>query len=595
MRLLEPGELYNEEKYKRLGGQSAAKFLMLLLRADRVNKVYNKHLDKFDSDFIDAFLDDLEIKFNVEGTDLKKIPKTGPFVVVANHPFGGIDGLLLLKIIRSVRPDFKVFPNFLVGKINQVSGCLIKPNPFDSSNTDTKHSRGLAIAREWVNNGGGIGVFPAGEVSSFANSHNGVSDKLWDQQAIKFIKELKMPIVPVHFQGSNSKMYQVLGVIHAKLAAAKLPSEFLNKKNKVINVRVGNVISVKDQSQISDTSRFGRFLRAKNYALGSALEVQKYFKAGITKAEKIEKIIDPVDPVIIQKEVEKLTNDYLLFNSDNYAVICAPAFEMPNILTELGRLREETFRAVGEGTNRSIDVDEFDLYFNQLFIWDTEKNKIVGAYRVGKGKEIISEYGKKGFYIESLFKIKKPFISVLEKSLELGRSFIVQDYQRKPLPLFLLWKGILYFLLKNPEYRYLVGPVSISNDFSTVSKSIIIKFMKTYYYDNKLANYIAPRTKFKVNQTALEEEMLFDHSNDIGELDKIITDIEIKGYRMPVLLKKYIKLGGKIVGFNVDPLFNNALDGLLILDVFNVPMNVIASLSKEINDKSILERFETQE
>lgn len=595
MKLLEPGELYNADKYKRLGGQSAAKFLMLLLRADRVNKVYDNHLDKFDSNFIDAFLDDLEIKFNVEGTDLKKIPKTGPFVVVANHPFGGIDGLLLLKIIQSVRPDFKIFPNFLVGKITQVSNSLIKPNPFEATTLDSKKSKGLALAREWVNNGGGIGVFPAGEVSSYDSTNNGVSDKLWDQQAIKFIKELKIPIVPVHFQGSNSKMYQVLGVIHAKLATAKLPSEFLNKKKKVINVRIGNVITAKDQNQISDASRFGRFLRAKNYALGSALEVQKYFKAGITKAEKIEKIIDPVDPALIQKEVEKLKTDYLLFNSDNYAVICGPAFEMPNILTELGRLREETFRAVGEGTNRSIDVDEFDLYFNQLFIWDDEKSRIVGAYRVGKGKDIISEYGKKGFYIESLFKIKKPFLGVLEKSLELGRSFIVQDYQRKPLPLFLLWKGILYFLLKNPEYRYLVGPVSISNDFSAVSKSIITKFMQSYYYDNKIATYITPRTKFKVNIGSLEEEILFEHSNDIGELDKIITDIEVKGYRMPVLLKKYIKLGGKIVGFNVDPLFNDALDGLLILDVFNVPMNVIASLSKEINDKSILERFDVQE
>jgi putative hemolysin len=390
-------------------------------------------------------------------------------------------------------------------------------------------------------------------------------------------------------------MYQVLGLIHPKLATAKLPSEFLNKKRKHIHIRLGNSISAKDQAQISDVSRFGRFLRAKTYALSTTLEIQKYFRAGLKVSEKVEDIVPAIDDNIIQSEVKDLIEDYLLFRSDNYAVICAPSFKMPNILNEIGRLRELTFRAVGEGTNRSIDIDEFDIYFNQLFIWDEEKNKIVGAYRVGKGKDIISEYGINGFYIQSLFKMKKRFTPYLEQSLELGRSFIVEDYQRKPLPLFLLWKGILYFLLKHPEYRYLIGPVSISNEFSTLSKSIIIKFMKTYYYDYDLAKHITPRTQFKVQASNVEEEILFEHTNEIGELDKIIKDIETKGYRMPVLLKKYIKLSGKIIGFNVDPKFNNALDGLLILDLLSVPMSVILSFSKEINDKSILDRFEQQE
>jgi putative hemolysin len=593
MKLLEPGELYNENKFKKLGGQSAAKFLMMLMRADRVNKVYNCHSDKKGIEFIDAFLDDLEIKYQVEESDIKRIPKKGPFVVVANHPFGGIDGLLLIKIIQAVRPDFKILPNFLVKKIAAVEDSLITPNPFDKTEEDAK--KGLSETRDWLHQGGCVGIFPAGEVSLYANSQNGVSDKLWDKEAIRFIKSLKVPIVPVNFTGTNSKMYQVLGLIHPKLATAKLPSEFLNKKRKHIHIRLGNSISAKDQAQISDVSRFGRFLRAKTYALSTTLEIQKYFRAGLKVSEKVEDIVPAIDDNIIQSEVKDLIEDYLLFRSDNYAVICAPSFKMPNILNEIGRLRELTFRAVGEGTNRSIDIDEFDIYFNQLFIWDEEKNKIVGAYRVGKGKDIISEYGINGFYIQSLFKMKKRFTPYLEQSLELGRSFIVEDYQRKPLPLFLLWKGILYFLLKHPEYRYLIGPVSISNEFSTLSKSIIIKFMKTYYYDYDLAKHITPRTQFKVQASNVEEEILFEHTNEIGELDKIIKDIETKGYRMPVLLKKYIKLSGKIIGFNVDPKFNNALDGLLILDLLSVPMSVILSLSKEINDKSILDRFEQQE
>jgi len=215
----------------------------------------------------------------------------------------------------------------------------------------------------------------------------------------------------------------------------------------------------------------------------------------------------------------------------------------------------------------------------------------VGAYRVGKGKEVLDRYGKKGFYIQSLFKIDNGFIPILAQSIELGRSFIVKEYQKKPLPLFLLWKGILYFLIKNPEYRYLIGPVSISSHFSNYSKGVIINFMKANYYDNEFARFITPRNNFRVAVSMNDTEVLFEKNNDINKLDKFIQEIEPEDFRMPILLKKYIKLNGKIIGFNVDPKFNHALDGLLILDLFQVPMETITSLSKEINDKSLLERF----
>jgi putative hemolysin len=264
---------------------------------------------------------------------------------------------------------------------------------------------------------------------------------------------------------------------------------------------------------------------------------------------------------------------------------------MPSIMTELGRLREETFRDVGEGTNRSIDIDEFDLYYWQLFIWDEEEKRIVGAYRAGKGKEILDRYGVKGFYINSLFKIDEKFSYILEQSIELGRSFIVKEYQRKPLPLFLLWKGILYFLIKNPEYRYLIGPVSISNRFSSYSKGLIISFMKSNYYDQDFARFIKPRNMFRVPINKEDYDIIFNNCTDLSRLDNFIKDIEPEEFRMPVLLKKYVKLNGKIISFNVDPKFNDALDGLLILDLFQVPIDTITSLSKEINDKSLLERF----
>jgi hypothetical protein len=291
-------------------------------------------------------------------------------------------------------------------------------------------------------------------------------------------------------------------------------------------------------------------------------------------------------------EIELLKKDYFLFDSNEYSVVCGPSIKTPNILNEIGRLREVTFREIGEGTNKSMDIDEFDLYFNQLIIWDNSQNKIAGAYRVGRGDEIMQQYGVKGFYIQTLFNIQKNFFPILEESLELGRSFIIKEYQRKPLSLFLLWKGILYFLLKNKQYRYLIGPASISNDFSKFSQSLIVDFFKTNYFDNELSQFILPRKRFKVKQNPNFDNEIFikNTGSDVKKLDKFIQDIE-PDYNTPVLFKKYIQLNAKLLGFNVDPKFNNCVDGLMILDIFDVPLNTLQALSKELADDSILERF----
>ncbi len=334
-------------------------------------------------------------------------------------------------------------------------------------------------------------------------------------------------------------------------------------------------------------------MRTKTYALGTALEVKKFFKHGGRRLRKEKRIIDPVPLEKIEAEINRILPEYSLFKNKNYNLICVPSFEIPNIMNEIGRLRETTFRLVGEGTNQQLDIDEYDLYYYQMFIWDEEEKKIVGAYRVGKGNEIMLQYGIRGFYIQSLFRINRRFYPILSQALELGRSFIVPEYQKKPLPLFLLWKGILYFLLKNPEYRYLVGPVSISNRFSTFSKALIIKFIREHYYNNTISKYIKPRKRFRVPPHQLDTDIIFENSSDINKLDKFIKDIETGHFTMPVLLKKYLKQNGKIVEFNIDPKFNNALDGLLVVDIYDIPPETISSLSKEINDESILERLPT--
>ena len=570
-----------------------ARMAMSVLRLNALNEVYAQCADRDGLDFLDAVLGRLGVEFEVSPDELARIPKQGPFISVSNHPFGGVDGVILLKLLLgSGRDEARVMGNFMLKRIKKLSPYVISVDPFEGRGRG--NVAGLKAAITHLERGGCLGVFPAGEVSTYYDEANseGVADREWALSMVRFIRRAQVPVVPIYFQGENSRLFHLLGLIHPLLRTAKLPSELLNKGGKPIRVRIGFPISVEEQNQRHDAEQLGRYLRMKTYMLGASLvDVNRFFRYRLRVEPEPEPIAEQAHYAELCAEVEQLRQRYLLFQSKNYSVMCAPSGQMPYLMPEIGRLRELTFRGVGEGTNRSSDLDEFDLYYWQLFIWDDDEQQLVGAYRVGKGREILARYGVRGFYTNTLFRFGRKFEPYLEQALELGRSIVVPDYQRRPLPLFLLWKGILYFLLKNPEYRYLIGPVSISNHFSNFSKGLIIDFMRSNYYDHRLARLVKPRNRFLVKVDQDQVSAVLGGSDDLNKLDRLIQEVEPEDYRMPVLLKKYVKLNGKLIGFNVDPKFNNALDGLLILDLLRVPFETITSLSKEINDKSILERF----
>jgi hypothetical protein len=268
---------------------------------------------------------------------------------------------------------------------------------------------------------------------------------------------------------------------------------------------------------------------------------------------------------------------------DNFDCYVVNSALIPNVLREIGRLREVTFRAVGEGTNKSIDLDEYDLYYDHLILWDREAQRIAGAYRIGNGTDIIARYGSKGLYTSSLFRMSVKMKPILSQCVELGRSFIVQDYQKHRLSLFLLWKGILFHLLANPRFRYIIGPVSISNSYQEVSKELIIQFIERNYFDRELAKFVEPKNAFRPKLKNIDTDALLEaSSSDIKKMDKIIADIEPSSFTMPVLLKKYLQQNAKILAFNADPKFNNALDGLMLLDLQNLPADTVETLKREM-------------
>ncbi len=594
MDLIKPKDiLRSSPRLANLGGEYFAKFLMYVLRFNKLNKIYGKVNKKEGIEFIDEIIRILEIKFEFDENELKRIPKEGAFITVSNHPFGGLDGILLIKMLSMVRDDVQVLANFLLKKIDPIADYFIPENPFDSETEVDASFGGIKAALTHLKGGGVLSVFPSGEVSSY-ETFAGAPEKQWKYPVIRFTKWAEVPVVPIYFQGSNSRLVQLIEKVYPTYQSVKFPTELLNKRNKVIRVRIGNPINVAEQQKFADTYQYGRYLRAKTYSMEtkSQLEVRRFFNYSLKPQTKPQDIVEEIPVSVLQKEIQQIKHTYTLLKLKNYTVYCAPSNLIPNILNEIGRLREITFREVGEGTNRSIDIDEFDLYYYQMFIWDDDAQKMVGAYRIGKGQDILRQYGRRGFYFHSLFRSFDQFDNVLKESLELGRSFVVKEYQRKPMPLFLLWKGILYFLLKNPEYRYLIGPVSISNNYSKISKDLIIKFIMAHHFDWKKAQLIKPRNRYKFKSDNPNINILMENmERDINRLDKCIGDLDALNSGLPVLLKKYIKLNAKIMGFNVDPKFNNCLDGLIILDVYDVPKNTIESLSKEANDGSILERF----
>ncbi|KAF2515374.1 MULTISPECIES: GNAT family N-acyltransferase [Flavobacterium] len=579
----EVAKAINVDKYGVFGTFSGW-ILMKVLKISTLNKIYdrNKHLE--DLAFLNGILDEMEIKFEIPEEDLKRLPKDGAYITISNHPLGGIDGILLLKLMLEREPNFKIIANFLLHRIVPMKKYIMPVNPFENHKDAKSSVIGIKETLRHLSDGKPLGIFPAGEVSTYKDGKL-VVDKPWEEGALKLIRKAKVPVVPIYFHAKNSKLFYWLSKIDDTLRTAKLPSELLTQKDRVIKVRIGKPISVSEQNEIESFEEYSEFLRKKTYMLANPFEKDtKLIDTASLKIPKApKKIVTPANESKLIDEVQALRDsDARFLQSKNYEVFFASAKQIPNILHEIGRLREITFREVGEGTNESIDLDEYDKYYHHMFLWDDETKKIAGAYRMGLGSEIYPKYGIEGFYLTDLFRFEQELHDMMHKSIEMGRAFIVKEYQQKPMPLFLLWKGIIHTTLRHPEHKYLVGGVSISNQFSDFSKSLMIEFMKSNYYDPYIAQYIHPKKAYKVKLKDADKDFIFDEAeSDLNKFDKIIDELEPGNLRLPVLIKKYIKQNARVVAFNVDPLFNNAIDGLMYIRIADIPESTMKPVIEE--------------
>lgn len=579
----EIAKILNLEKFGSIG-TFIGWLLLKALRISKINKLYERHKNKSDVDFLNAILNDLEIEFEIPEEDLKRIPNNGAFITISNHPLGGIDGLLLLKLLVEKRSDYKIIANFLLHRIQPLKKYVLPVNPFEGQKDAKSSLTGIKGALLHLRNDKPLGIFPAGEVSTNKEDEI-IIDKPWEEGVIRLIKKAKVPIIPIYFHAKNSKLFYILSNISETLRTAKLPSEVFSQKDRIVKIRIGKPITVKEQENHQDLNELHNFIRKKTYMLANPFETKStILNNKLLKISKQPKeIIPPVSSKKIDREIDVLNkNKACLLTSKSYKIYLTESNYIENILLEIGRLRELTFREIGEGTNNSYDLDKYDKFYKHLILWDDVAKKIVGAYRMGLGSEIFKKYGIKGFYVNDLFKLEPELDSMMEKTIEMGRAFVIKEYQQKPMPLFLLWKGIVHVTLLFPEHKYLMGGVSISNKFSNFSKSLMIEFMKSNYYDPYIAQYIRPKKAYKVKLKDADKDFLFDTIQaDVNKFDKIIDEIEPGKLRLPVLLKKYIMQNAKLIGFNVDPKFNNAVDGLMYLRIADLPESTVRPVMED--------------
>ena len=589
MKLVTAKEVAKAIKFDKYGvfGNAIGWILLKVLRISTIEKVYQKHKHLKDLNFLNQTLDEFQIKFEIPEEDLKRIPKEGPFISISNHPLGGIDGVLLLKLMLENRPDFKIIGNFLIHKIVPLKPFVLPVNPFDEEYENHSSYSGLKGAIEHVQSGKALGIFPAGEVSTYKDGQL-VIDKPWNEGTVKLIRKLNVPVVPIYFHAQNSWLFYLLSKINDKLRTAKLPSELLSQKNRIIKVRIGKPITPKEQTELVGFKEYHDFLRKKTYMLAQPYHKKlKFFRTPTIKIPGLKKL--PKD-IVKQGSVHELIHeiellkkaDARLLESNNYEIYFAKSDQIPSIMYEIGRLREITFREVGEGTNESLDIDQYDTFYHHLILWDREAQKIAGAYRMGLGEEIYKKFGIEGFYVHSLFRLEPELYDMMAQTIEMGRAFIIKEYQQKPMPLFLLWKGIVHVTLRHPNHKFLMGGVSISNKFSDFSKSLMIEFMRSNYYDPFIAQFVRPKKEFKVKLKDVDKDFVFDSTKaDLNKFDKIIEEVEPGALRLPVLIKKYVKQNAKLVAFNVDPDFNNAIDGLMYIRVADLPESTVKPVLEE--------------
>jgi putative hemolysin len=518
--------------------------------------------------FVERLLRTVAVDVAVSDADLTKIPVEGPVLAVSNHPFGLLDGAMLAAVLLRARPDMRLLANHLLAGIREMREFTIYVDAIEEASQS--NARSLKQALRWLHLGGVLGTFPAGEVSHWDFRERRVADPAWSRSVGWLARHSGATVVPIFFNGQNSLPFQALGLIHSSLRTMRLPRELMNKRGRSVEVRIGTPLTPAMLEGLGDDEQVTEYLRWRTYLLAERGGRERVFLPGLPRAHarKEQPIAAAVPTTTLAEELRALPGEQCLARHQQFSVYLGRAEQMPNLLQEIGRLRETTFRLVGEGTGRSVDLDRFDARYLHLFVWDEDERKIVGAYRLGHIPTLLAQSGVRGLYTSTLFHYSPRLFQQIEPAWELGRSFVRPEYQKQYAPLMLLWKGIATHAAANPATPLLVGAVSISSHYSRRSRELLVRFLECGRGSDVAAGLIRPRRPFAQHgRKRADSRFVTTYLRDIDDVSGIVEDLEEDGKSVPILLKHYVRLGGRFLGFNLDPDFGNALDGLVLVDL----------------------------
>jgi len=559
--------------------KSLAPALERMMGISGVNRIYadvHAQLDDLENDeaFFMKTLRVMGVHFELENAEFERIPKEGPLIVIANHPFGGVDGVVLGALLKGLRKDAKLMGNYLLAEMEGIRGSIIRVDPFGGEASARANLKGMREAIRLLQGGGCLGAFPAGEVSSLRLKNRGVVDPPWSGHMADLARKTGAQILPIYFEGGNSLFFQCAGLLHPRVRTALLGREFSRARGREIRLKVGNLISPKHLETFENTEAATEFLRLKTYSLKdlSAQRSRKRLRLpfrSASSAQTIQPLAPAQAPGRLEQEIEALPSAQRLVEHGDFEIYYAGAEKIPAVLKEIGRLREETFRAVQEGTGQADDLDEFDDYYLHLFMWNRTEREIVGAYRIGLADRIVKEYGKQGLYSSTLFRYRSRFLEKMGPAIELGRSFICIKYQKKHASLALIWRGIGEYVARHPQYRTLFGPVSITDAYNNISKDLMVHFFREHSFDDEMSRFVRPRKppkSFKMLK-GVSLKHIGEAIQSVDSVSAIVSGFEDDQKGVPVLLRHYLKLNGVLLSFNVDPAFSDVIDGLILVDL----------------------------
>ena len=531
------------------------KFSDSIIHQDEINDFVrkNSHLGSFE--FVDEVLEYFNFNYTTTDKDIENIPSSGRVVIIANHPLGALDSFALIKLISKVRKDIKIIANDFLKEFSVIDSLLIHINNFQAR----QRREAIEQIHNSLDQDMALIIFPSGEVSRASST--GIKDKKWHKGFLKFAYRSSSPILPVFIGGKNSKTFYSVSTINKKLATMLLSNEMFKQRDKTIDITIGEIVPFEN-------------IVPKGLEQGQIVELYKKQVYNLKKKKSFfltqKAIAHPEDRRDLKKELNK--SQLLGATKDNKKIyLYSSSDKNSSLLNEIGRLREISFRKVGEGINKKRDIDKYDRYYKHIVLWDEESLEVVGAYRIAECKKIIKEQGKDALYITTLFKLGDGFDKYLDNSIELGRSFVQPKYWGSRA-LDYLWQGIGAYLSKNPDIRYLYGHVSLSATYSKAAKDTILHFFDKNFPDtDKLVEAKLPYNFLSdkdLNEALRYEFNLPTYKENFKNLKQ---SLSIMDTSVPVLYKQYSDLcedgGIKFCAYNIDPDFSNCVDSFILVDI----------------------------